>query len=273
MVNKIERVFVIGLDGAGNFIKDTDTPNIHKILNKGVLTYSAQASFPTISAECWGSVLHGVLPEKHGLNNDLIATRTYPEDSPYPSFFKSVKDVWPDSKLASFSEWEPINHGIIEQSTQHQSVSKPDGELADVAANYIHEHPDLKLMFVEFSTPDAAGHEHGYGTGSYLESITETDGYVGVLIDAIQNAGLLQSSLIIITSDHGGGGDQLYSHGSNHPQDMTVFWGCHGPGINQEAQLDEGFRNMDTAAIVLHAFGLEIPKQYDAKLPSGLFFE
>ena len=269
--NAIERVFVIGLDGAGNFIKDTDTPHIHQLLENGVLTYSGQAVYPTISAECWGSILHGVLPEKHGLTNDLITANTYPEDSPYPSFFKVMKEAWPDCKLAAFSEWGPINHGIIEQSTQHRSVSKPDKELVHAAADYIRENPDLKGMFVQIDTPDAAGHQHGYGTKPYLDSITETDESVGVILDAIKEAGLLESSLIIITSDHGGGGDHHYSHGSNHPQDMTIFWGCCGPGINPRAQLEEGFKNMNTAAIVLHAFGLDIPKHYDAKIPKDLF--
>lgn len=273
LTNKIERVFVLGLDGAGNFIKDTNTPNIHQLLKKGVLTYSGQASYPTISAECWGSILHGVVPEKHGLNNDLIAAEIYPEYSPYPSFFKVIKGAWPDCKLAAFSEWEPINYGIIEQSTLHQAVSKPDEELVHAAAAYIRENPDLKAMFVQIDTPDAAGHQYGYGTKAYLDSITKTDGFVGVIIEAIKDAGLLDSSLIIITSDHGGGGDHHYSHGSDHPQDMTIFWGCHGPEINPKSQLEEGFKNMNTAAIVLHALGLAIPEQYDAKIPDGLFLE
>lgn len=272
-MNKIETVFVIGLDGAGNFIKDTDTPNIDKLLKNGVVTYSAQATYPTISAECWGSILHGVMPETHGLNNDLVAARTFPEDSPYPSFFKIIKDALPNSKLAAFSEWGPINHGIIEQSSQDHSVSEPADKLADSAAKYIHDNPDLKAMFVQFDTPDASGHKHGYGTKLYLDDITETDLYVGILIEAIRDAGILEDSLIIITADHGGGGDHLYSHGSNHPQDMTVIWGCHGPGVTAETQLTEEMSNMDTAAIVLYALGLKVPEHFDAKVPGELIFE
>lgn len=270
MTKKIERVFIIGLDGAGNFIKDTKTPNIHRLLENGVLTYSAQATFPTISAECWGSMLHGVTPEKHCLTNDVVASRNFPEDSPYPSVFKIVKEAWPESKLVAFSCWEPINNGIIEQSAQDYSVSKPDGDLVVEIASYIHKNPDLKLMFVQLDEPDGAGHQHGYGTKPYLDCITETDSHVGVIIEAIREAGLIDSSLIIINSDHGGGGDDPYSHGSDHPQDMTVFWGCHGPGINRAAQL-EGFQNMDTAAVVLHALGIEVPEQFEAKLPQELF--
>jgi predicted AlkP superfamily phosphohydrolase/phosphomutase len=65
------RVFIIGLDGAGSFVKAAHSPRIDAILQGGAYTYFAQTVFPTISAECWGALLHGVGPEKHGLNNDV----------------------------------------------------------------------------------------------------------------------------------------------------------------------------------------------------------
>ncbi|GIN74639.1 phosphodiesterase [Bacillus sp. J14TS2] len=273
MANKIERVVIIGLDGAGNFIKETETPNIDGLLEKGVLTYSAQANSPTISAECWGSLLHGVSPDVHGLNNDIVATKTYPEDSDYPSIFKIIKQADPASKLAAFSAWEPINHGIIEQSSQDHSVSQPDAELADSIATYILENKDGNLIYVQLDGPDAAGHQYGYGTKSYLKSITEADKHVGTILNALQKANLVDSSLVIVTADHGGGGDDPYSHGSDHPQDKTVFWGCHGPGINTEIELKTGFPIMNTAAIVLYALGIEPPKSFEAEVPEGLFLK
>ena len=50
-------VIVVGIDGAGSFIKDADTPNFDRIFGKGAVTYGGYASFPSISAECWGSKL------------------------------------------------------------------------------------------------------------------------------------------------------------------------------------------------------------------------
>lgn len=272
MNNEIERVFIIGLDGAGNFIKDTDTPNIHKLLGKGVLTYSALASYPSISAECWGSILHGVLPKKHGLNNEKVSSKPYPENSSYPSLFKIAKKHCSNWKLASFCEWQPINDGIIELSSLDHSISDEDEKLAEKAATFIRNNHDIKAMFIEFSTPDASGHQFGYGTKQYLNDITKTDGYVGVVLEAIEDSDLLKDSLIIITSDHGGGGENLYSHGSDHSKDMDVFWGCHGPGINPQALLKD-INNMDTAAIVLHALGLSLPEWFDAKVPKELFLD
>ena len=56
---KYSHVIVVGIDGAGAFIKDAQTPNFDNIFKNGAVTYGALASNPTISAECWGSMLLG----------------------------------------------------------------------------------------------------------------------------------------------------------------------------------------------------------------------
>ncbi|WP_409345222.1 alkaline phosphatase family protein [Paenibacillus sp. MBLB4367] len=275
MQAKNNRVFVIGMDGAGNFIKDTETPNIHAICRNGVLTYDAQTAFPSISAQCWGALHHSVDPQRHGLDNDIVSDRSrkFPEDSPYPSFLKLIRQAYPESKLAAFSEWWPINHGIIEASAEVHQVSLPDDELAVAAAAYIRENPDVKAMFIEFSNPDYAGHKHAYGTDSkpYLECITETDRLVGIVLDAIQEAGLLEGSLIIFTTDHGGGGAHTNGHGSDDPRDMTIFWGCVGQGIAPGAALKEPVRIIDTAPVIAYALGLTPPREWEGRVPAGLF--
>lgn len=271
MVKQIERVFIIGMDGVGNFIKDTATPNLHSLLENGVLTYQAQTVYPTISAECWGSTLHGVSPEKHGLNNDVASTRAFPEDSPYPSIFKLMREAKPESKLAAFSVWDPINSGIIEQSADVYLESQPDDALVASIVNYIKEEPPVDLMYVQLDAPDGAGHQYGYGSEAYLESITACDVHVGEIVQAITDAHLLDSSLIILLADHGGGGDNLYAHGSDQPQDMTIFWGCHGPGVNTDVPLTDGFSIMNTAAIALEALGIDIPQHFEGKVPAQFF--
>ena len=80
-IEPYSHVAVIGVDGAGAFFQKADTPNLDRILANGARTYRALSSNPTISAQCWGSMLTGVTPEYHRLNNTLIAERPYPADS------------------------------------------------------------------------------------------------------------------------------------------------------------------------------------------------
>ncbi|SFK96088.1 Type I phosphodiesterase / nucleotide pyrophosphatase [Paenibacillus sp. 1_12] len=267
----INRVIIIGWDGAGTFVQRAHTPHLDRFIQSGAFTFDAQTVLPSISAQCWGALLHGVVPEKHGLTNDLAAEAAFPEDSAYPSVFRLAREAYPHKKLASFSAWQPINDGIIERSLSVYKVNNPvDGELAQAAANYIRDNPDLLLMYIDLDWPDAMGHRYGFNTPEQIRGIEETDAHTGIILDAIQAAGIGEDSLLIIVTDHGGGGIHPQEHGSDHPLDKTIFWGCIGPGIQTGAAL-EGFTIMDTAAVVAHALGLQAPKAWDAKLPSGLF--
>ncbi|MEF3311688.1 alkaline phosphatase family protein [Paenibacillus sp. GYB004] len=266
-----KRVIVIGWDGAGNFVREARTPNLDRLIARGSCTYEAQAVMPTISAQCWGSMLHGVSPLKHGLDNGIAASRAYPEQSPYPSVFRAVREARPAGELASFVCWKPINNGIIEQSAGVRFVSLGDDELAEAAAAHIRECSGLDLMFIQFDAPDMAGHKDGYGTAGQLQAIAETDGRTGKVIEAVAARGWTEETLFIVLSDHGGGGERPDSHGSSHPLDQTIFWACAGPGVRTGSAVPDSLTITDTAAVIVHALGLEAPSQWEAKLPEGLF--
>ncbi|WP_231571484.1 alkaline phosphatase family protein [Gordoniibacillus kamchatkensis] len=207
------------------------------------------------------------------MTNDKAAQETYPDDSPYPSVFRVARDAFPEAKLAAFSAWNPINHGIIESSIGVHKLSLKDRELAQAAAAYIRENPDLKLMYVELDYPDAAGHQSGYNTPEQLRAIEEADENTGVILQAMEEMDLLKDSLVIVVSDHGGGGEHPQQHGSDHPLDKTIFWACAGPGVIPDTTIPDGITIMDTAAVVAYALGLDAPPTWEAKLPRGLFAE
>ncbi|MCS7464828.1 alkaline phosphatase family protein [Paenibacillus doosanensis] len=270
---EIRRAIIIGWDGAGSFVEQAETPVLDRWMARGGATLGAQTVFPTISAECWGSLLHGVTPEKHGLNNDKAAVEKYPGDSPYPSLFRVAHEAYPERKLAAFTCWKPIMEGIIEEGIGVHKVSMPDPELAQAVADYIRSNPDVYILFVQFDLPDCAGHQYGYGEPDYLRAISETDRMTGVIMQAVEDAGMLEDSLIVMTTDHGGGGVNPKGHGTDHPLDKTVFWTCSGPGIAAGSAVPEGLGLIDTSAVVCRALGLPIPGQWEARVPEGLFGE
>lgn len=269
MKNTAQRVFVIGIDGAGNAIRDAYTPCIDAFLEDAAYTYQATTSIPTISGECWGSLFHGVGPEKHGLTNEIADIQTYDEQSPYPSFMKVIRQMDKTCKLASFSAWDPINRGIIEPSCACHLQTAEDEELTWQVVEYI-QHNDAKALFVQLDYVDGAGHHFGYRTPKYYDKITEVDALVGKIIAAIKTAGYYDDSAIIICSDHGGGGGSFYSHGSGHYLDTTIFWSYKGVNNQGNRVIEEGINIKDTAATVLAALGIQCPEGWDCKVPQGL---
>lgn len=70
-----------------------------------------------------------------------------------------------------------------------------------MAEKYIKEkHPTL--LAVCFDNPDHVGHQAGHDTPEYYAKLKELDGYVGRIIQAVTEAGMLKETIFIVTADH-----------------------------------------------------------------------
>ena len=271
---KYSHVIVIGVDGAGAFIKDAKTPNFDNIFQNGAVTYGALASNPTISAECWGSMLLGVGPEIHKLTNGIVSNNPYPTDSPFPSVFRRIREVYKDAELGSFCDWNPITYGIVENNVGVSHDTAKDHILTPIICNYVKENrPDF--LFVQMDSVDGAGHHNGYGTPAHLESITKADALIGDIYNAAKDALDMENTLFMVIADHGGTnpGTGGGSHGGwTDGEKYVTFAAC---GKNVQNGTIEVMNIRDLAAIVLYAFGIDAPtvdeSGWTAQVPHGIF--
>lgn len=273
-MKKYSHVIVIGIDGAGSFIKDAHTPSFDEIFKNGAKTFDALASNPTISAECWGSMLLGVGPEVHKLTNSIVSTIPYPTDSVFPSVFKRIREFYPDANLGSYCDWNPITYGIVENDIGVFHDTAKDFELTPKICDYIKEkHPDF--LFVQFDSVDGAGHRSGYGTPAHFESITKADKLVGDIYNTAKEALDMNDTLFIVIADHGGANneDGGGSHGGWTDSEKYVTFAAVGKNV--KAGRIEAMNIRDLAAIVLYSFGIELPKfdeaGWTAQIPEGIF--
>lgn len=268
-----KRVVFIGIDGIGNAVKDPEAnaQNIQKLIREGAGTYEARAMVPTISGQNWGSILHGVVPSKHQLTNNIVASNYYPENNPYPSYMKLLKQERPMLQQASFITWSPINNGIIEDSAGAYKVNGgTDANTTQEAVDYIKANgQETRNIFIHLDEVDGAGHTYGYYTPKFYEKAQKADQHVGQIVKALEDEGLMEDTLVILTSDHGGKGT---GHGGDSTVEQTVFWAAKGASIEPGTVLT-GVEVVDTAAVVAHALRLDIPENWDAEIPEGLFKE
>ena len=261
-----KHVVIIGADGAGAFFKDTDTPRCDEIFTGSATTYTCRVGMPSMSAQGWGSILHGVLPEYHGLTNDIIKNTPYPADSPYPSIFKVVRNADPNAVLASFVEWNPINVGIVEDGLGVEKGNGPDD--ADVTGKilaYLKDNTPT-LMFVQFSSPDDIGESYGFGTDIYLATISTVDALIGSIYDKLKAKDILDETLFIVTADHGGINK---GHGGDTDVERNVFLGVSGKSVADGTIVEAEAR--DIAAIAAYALGVECPYTWSGRVPAGVF--
>lgn len=269
-MSKATRVILFGIDGAGTFFEQANTPNLDRIFAKGAVCRRALTEIPSISAQCWGSMLHGVECGWHGLTNAIADVRPYPVDSPYPSVFRCIREAKPDVRLASFCDWDSVNIGIIENGLGVHKYHARDCDLIDPAVAYIRE-ADFALMYFHFDSVDGAGHRYGYGTAEHLAAIEKNDEFVGSIVAAIEERGWLEDTLLLVEADHGGTPNYGYGgqHGGATEAEKFVSFFAAGPGI-----LPGGFEGMlvrDTPAVILHALGIPQPEGWTARVPAGLF--
>ena len=102
----------------------------------------------------------------------------------------------------------------------------------------------------------------------YAANVSMIDQKVGEIMDALEQKGYLENSIVIFTSDHG---DALGDHG--HIQKWTMYdsvlrvplivW---APGlINKAATLDTPMELMAVAPTILEACGIDTPEDWDAQ--------
>jgi len=266
-----KHVVIIGVDGAGAFFKDTPTPRLDEIFAGQATTLRSKTSFPTISAQCWGSLLHGVLPECHGLTNSITEDKSisYPVKSAYPSIFRLAREAHPDAKLASFVSWYAINNGMIEHNlgVEMGETKDVDPEIARLVVHYLADNAPM-LLFVHFGSPDVVGEKEGFGTPAQLKAISDLDTYIGWIYDQLKLKNLLDDTLIIVTADHGGKGK---THGGDSDEERYVFLGVAGKTVAEGTIEDAETR--DVAAITAYALGLECPETWTARVPAGVFWD
>lgn len=267
---KAKRVILFGIDGAGTFFEQANTPNLDRIFARGAICRRCLTEIPSISAQCLGSMLHGVECGWHGLTNAIADVRPYPGDSIWPSVFRCIREARKDAALASFCDWNSVNVGIVEEGLGVTKYHAPDCALIKPAVRYIRE-TDFTFLFFHFDSADGAGHRFGYGTAEHLAAIERNDAYIGEVVKAIEERGWLEETLLLVEADHGGTPDYGCGgqHGGATEAEIYVNFFAAGPGILPGQIQDMLVR--DTPAVILHALGIPQPEGWTARIPVGLF--
>jgi hypothetical protein len=115
------------------------------------------------------------------------------------------------------------------------------------------------VMLVHFPLIDGMGHEYGWLSPEQLSVAFRGDQALQTLLTAMDQAGLRDSTLLMITADHGG---HETTHGYSLPDDMTIPWIAAGPGI-RPGRLTSAINTTDTAATAAWALGLSLPAEWD----------
>ena len=264
-----KHVVIVGVDGGGAWFDDADMPNVDAIFAKGATTDTCLASAPTISAQCWASLLTGVTPSEHGMDNTKAKANESYISTTYPTIFNLTQIADPAAELAVFGTWIGIRGltegiGIHREFFENGTKAERDRLTTDATVAYIKSNQP-KLTFVQLDSADGAGESYGFGGSEHLAALANIDTMIGEIYGAVEEAGIADDTLFIVTADHGGNGK---THGGATPGEYNVFCGLTGKSL-LAGEIEMYQR--DIPAIVCWALGVGGNAKWDSYVPQGLF--
>lgn len=255
-----ERVLIVSFDGLRpDAVNAANMVNVLGLMQNGAFTLSAQTIMPSLTLPAHASMLVGTCPAKHVVRwNEYV-----PQNG-----FALGTDIFDLAQAAGMRTVMVVGKEKLRQVTEPAStdffefVDKTD-KIKDtttverLAISQIQLGFDL--MFVHFPDGDLAGHEYGWMSSQQLQAYARDDVLFGMLLQALYINGMSDSTMIIVTSDHGG---HDTTHGTDLPEDMTIPWIISGPGI-VPGELSTQVNIMDTAATAAFVLGLPLPPEWD----------
>ncbi len=253
----IRHVIILSLDGLRpDAIEAAGMTHLIALMETGAYSLSARTIHPSSTLPSHTSMLTGMCPAGHGVTwNDYLPDRGYARgtdlfDLAHAAGLQTVMVVGKE-KLRQISE--PASVDIFRYINDRDSVIM-DELLADFPDHF-------GLLFIHFPTADMMGHVYGWLSSQQLSVLFRADQALGRLLEALDARGLRQSTLIIVTADHGGHGT---THGTTLAEDMTIPWIIAGPGV-RPGRLTAPIVTMDTAATAAFALGLPLPPEWDGR--------
>ena len=226
------KVLIIGIDGVrgdvANIVSSEDNSAFGIMQQEGAWTYSSDVGPISVSGPSWSSMLTGVWCDRHGVFDNGFANHKLDSN---PDIFELIEAHDPSLETTSLVYWEPIDSTIIGRDiADTQERFEEDEDLHARAVEILQDDSSLDVLFVAYDDPDYAGHRHGFSPLSeeYVDAVKLADQRAFELLEILDDRDPFEEWLVIITSDHGGGGSFEFSHSPSTEIDRTTLMMARG---------------------------------------------
>jgi predicted AlkP superfamily pyrophosphatase or phosphodiesterase len=243
-------IIVISMDGARpDAILQVDSPVLQSLAAGGAATWQAQTVLPAVTVPAHASMLTGLEVAEHGLdnnnyNNEALGLPTFISLAAERGYLTAM--IVGKNKLDQFHYPENVAFTF---------ATSGDSSVIDAAIDALDD--GVQVLFVHLPNPDYFGHLSGWMSPQYLAELPNTDAQIGRLLAALEERQILDSTLLIITADHGG---HDRKHGGDIPEDRLIPMIINGFGVQAGVEL-ENISVTQVAATVLYALQMPIPDE------------
>jgi len=232
----ITHVIVISVDGfRPDFYLDSSwqAVRIRALMAEGVYAKGVNSVFPSMTYPSHTTMVTGVQPAVHGIYyNTGPGEKVYWNDSSIksPTLWGAAQQkgmvvaalLWPVSADAPV-QYDIPDIGSLGETVREQ-YSRPAGFVNEVKKNvfggaasieygknvaigqiaaYVIGKARPNLMTIHLFSVDHYEHEQGRDGDHVRAAVRDADSAVGIIVDAVKAAGIVDSTVVIVTGDHG----------------------------------------------------------------------
>ncbi|GAB3933553.1 alkaline phosphatase family protein [Mucilaginibacter myungsuensis] len=241
MAQTAKHVIFVTIDGfrPDFYLEDGwKTPNLRAMMKDGAYAKGVNSVFPSMTYPSHTTIVTGVQPVKHGVHYNNMFTPNGAPQQPYwmdssihvPTIWKAAKAkgmtvaslYWPVSANSPLDYNIPDIGGLGDGVREEYSLPKgfyaevkkevfggvdkidhgKNQNIAKIAA-YIIKRSKPELMTIHVFSVDGAAHSVGRNGERVQEAVADADEAVGIVINALKEAGIYDSTVLMIGGDHG----------------------------------------------------------------------
>lgn len=273
-----DHVIILAFDGWGaSSFYSADMPFLKSKLPESAWTIHKRSILPTSSACNWATMFKGAGPEAHGYitwdTKEPEFDITYSDEKGnFPSLFSLFRKNYPNIEMGYLYQWEGMEYIFDMEDfsyTKKFPISYEGSEsLKEAAISYLAKKKPGVAFFV-WDFPDQTGHSKGWYSEDYMRELNHIDNIIKAIVESCIKEGIIDNTLIVITSDHGG-------HDNTHHQpvmsDLETPFFMFGKGINP-GEIEEPLMQYDIASIIADYLHLEHPVAWRGITPHHIFRE
>ncbi len=273
-----DHIIILAFDGWGSSsFESAEMPFLKGMIPNSAWSVHKRSVLPSSSACNWASMFKGAGPEAHGYIEwdtrtpvfDVVETD---EKGNFPSFFSLYRKHFPSREMGYLYQWEGMKFILDTEDfnyLQEFPVSNSGSDMMkDAAISYILDKRPSVAAFI-WDYPDKVGHMNGWYSSEYMRELTHIDSIIEEIVNACSIAGILENTLFVITSDHGG---HETTHGSPRMSDLETPFIMFGKRI-RAGEIRAPFLQYDVAAILADYAHFEQPAAWRGMNPDPTRFE
>jgi len=266
-----KHVVFIGIDGLSTecFNQATDIPNFKYLMENGSYTLAKRSVMPSASAINWASIFMGMPTEMHCYYTwgskvpDIPAAYVTDRGMP-PTIYTLLEEQMPSAVTGALYNWDGIGYLIdtlaVDYYAYDPGYHQPEGysleKYTERAVNFILEEKPTFFTFY-IGDQDEVGHKYGWGSPEYYQCIQDCDKSIGMILQALKDAGIYDDTIVVVSSDHGG---IDRGHGGFTLMELETPFIVYGKHVKKGYAFEETMMQYDMTATFAHIFGLKTPQ-------------